>query len=93
MNADRFSEEKEEEEEEGEDKEEEDEEGKRRRRRRRRRRCNVGGVLVFNTPLAMLGSASRSFSLRRPSPSDSSWNRILMKIREEEVVASSVSCR
>lgn len=40
---------------------------------------------------AMLGSFKRSLSLRRPSASESSWNKILMKIRDDDVVASSVS--
>lgn len=40
---------------------------------------------------AMFLSCNLSFSLRSPKDSESSWNKILMKIREDDVVASSVS--
>jgi len=39
----------------------------------------------------MLGSFSLSLSRRMPRCSDNSWNKIFMKIREEDVVSSSVS--
>lgn len=39
----------------------------------------------------IIGSDNLSFSLRRPRCSESSWKRILMKIRDDDVVCSSVS--
>jgi hypothetical protein len=42
---------------------------------------------------AMPASCSRWFSFLRPSASESSWKRILMKMRDDDVVASSVSWR
>ena len=39
----------------------------------------------------MAGSLSRSRSFLRPRYSATSWKRILMKMREEEVVSSSVT--
>ncbi|WVZ23247.1 hypothetical protein V8G54_001791 [Vigna mungo] len=38
----------------------------------------------------IIGSFNRSFSSRIPRCSDNSWKRILINIREEEVVSSSV---
>ena len=40
---------------------------------------------------AMLASINRTFNFRSPSASESSWNKIFMKIRDDDVVASSVS--
>jgi len=40
---------------------------------------------------ARLGSCSRLLSAMRPMISDRSWNRVLRKMRDDDVVASSVS--
>lgn len=45
--------------------------------------------VLNNETVVTHGSFSRSLSLASPRYSDSSWNRILMKIRLDEVVSSS----
>ena len=53
-------------------------------------RAWVRGCGAWKEP-CMAGSLSRSRSFLRPRYSATSWKRILMKMREEEVVSSSVT--